>query len=91
MICSEKRITAGSPFHFPHRDELIELCERHGEMKYDVHWIEYDVIDAPLLRFGLFRYDEDGKKYVDEDTGTAASTTVEHALIGDLPDWWRPA
>jgi hypothetical protein len=73
-------------------NELAALCERHGVSRHDVACIGYDVCDTPLLRFRC--YDRrDGRIEVDEMAEPemrARYRIVEKALVGELPDWWRP-
>lgn len=64
LICRDRQIPAESLWVAVHRDDLIELCSRHGEDPDAVNWIEYDVIDTPLLRFGIFLTNDDGARYL---------------------------
>jgi hypothetical protein len=91
VLWTQPRLDARElPVHL-YRDELGELCRRHGVSPREVGWIEHDVIDMPLLRIGLYLRDDQGRLRMADDGQHAAMTTVERALIGDLPDWWRPA
>jgi len=74
-----------------HRPELCDLVARHGLSADDVKWVEYDVIDAPLLRFGVYRLDEQGRRYLEPGTDDVAMYQVERALADALPEWWQPA
>lgn len=99
------RIVAGTYEQAVHEDELKELSRRHGVDPHQVNWIEWDLVDLPLLRFGVFLTNEDGKRYLACGHGgkfvpgppepelhkcVAAMLTVERILVGELPSWWRP-
>jgi hypothetical protein len=72
------------------RDEVHGLCRAYGHDPNRVAWLVYDVIDAPLLRFAIYKLNEDGMRYHDPATGNAAMEFAEHLLAGELPAWWAP-
>jgi len=79
------RVIAGSRLHWLHFDDCQELCRRHGEDPNEVNWVEPDVVDMPLLRFGIF-VRCDGQ--IVTECGRIMMTEREHPLIGELPNWW---
>jgi hypothetical protein len=72
-----------------YRPSVIDICDRHGFDPNQVAWIRHDVIDAPLLQFGLYLLDVDGRVYL-EDGDKLAMREVDVALRGELPAWWQP-
>lgn len=102
VIHTGRRITSTDAARYVYEDELHELCRRHGQDPNHVAWAEYDLIDAPLLCFGLYLHDETGRRYLechpegyfqaadDPHHCKAAMKTTETPLVGELPDWWRP-
>lgn len=82
------RITAGEPLHVDHINELQAFVYRHGQDPGQVRWAEDDVIDLPLLRFGVYLSDEYGNRYLDENQDVALKV-VETPLKGPLPPWWK--
>lgn len=55
--------------------DMCALIERHGVQPNETVWVEYDVFDTALLRFGLFVTADDGKRtplLVCEHEGTHA-------------------
>ena len=81
------RVCAGSDHHLLHLDEVCELVIRHGQDPMIVNWIEDDIIDIPLLRFGVYQKNEDGHFFM-RAPDEIAMCTVERALVGTLPEWW---
>lgn len=75
-----------------------EFCVRHGINPGHCVWVEYDLIDSPLIRFGMS--DEKHSLTCELDGGHGggkhgedcelATFPVERALVGALPDWWQP-
>jgi hypothetical protein len=74
------RVVAGSPEHWANFEAVKELCVRHGMNPGTVHWIEYDVVDAPLLRFGVFADQRRPRTSLQAEV-------VEKALVGQVPEW----
>lgn len=75
----------------PHQLEACALVEAHGHDPHDVSWVEYDLLDAPMLRFGCFVRDPySGYVMKDPDCGGPLMRTCEHILKGELPRWWQP-
>ncbi|WP_375490229.1 hypothetical protein [uncultured Jatrophihabitans sp.] len=81
------RVEGGDTLVRHHQDDAIELCQRHGLNADDVAWAELDLIDVPLLRFGVSLRDDTGHCFLD-DNHRIAEVTVERRLIGELPTWW---
>ena len=87
-----------------YRDEIREFCRRHGQDPNDVLRATYEVVDLPLVRFELGVRDDNGRLQLACDHGMWAhandiptdhhcrikSRSVEVALVGALPEWWRP-
>ena len=69
--------------------DIQELCTRHGQNPCGVHALEYAEIDLPLIAFTIFDQNEDGHRFIKPGTDEAATHTVDVALRGALPLWWR--
>ena len=70
--------------------DVLELCRRYGYNPKDVAWIEFEVIDAPLLRFCIYQRNEDDQLFMDPMTKQVARKLAEHLLEQELPSWWKP-
>lgn len=72
--------------------ELRLLVRAHGCDPNMVAWVAYDLLDAPLLRLGLYCRDEKGNIAAETVEGKVQPVVneVEVALRGELPGWWQP-
>lgn len=102
---TSRRITASADL--PHRwgraqvDELGAWLEAYGIDPGTTAWVEVDVVDEPLVRFGLYCLDGiEHERVTDLASGMVGLAVhpdyrptvdfVEKRLTIPLPFWWQP-
>ena len=94
QIITAPTLTAGGNFHRDlsddQRDEFKAwLRSAVGVEPKDARGVTYDLIDMPMLRIECYERDDAGLRLQTAD-GELVTRIVEVALLGALPEWWRP-
>lgn len=93
----QERVRALSRAQGRELGEFVERCTGvHEGALTVIARVEYEVVDCPLIKVTRLatEHDDRGRQFAipdpDDPMQTLRLSPTEHAIVGELPAWWRP-